>query len=427
MIKYRNEKWGCFMNFIGDLSIDNEEKSDLFENLINNDNLFLEDNDFSQFDSTSSLKIYLKEISKYSLLSAKEEKELGEKLYLIRECKILKSTNIEKQVIDINKIFFSLCNCSYDNIYMTLLKSIKHSTKNKKIKEHLDAYINEVNKKQRFLDENELLEIYGDNLSNNTHEDLLDEKQLLENLKIYINYQNAREIMINSNLRLVVRIAKVYNYFDMELLDLINEGNVGLISAVEKFDVTKGNRFSTYATWWIRQAIWRYLYTNKTTLKVSYNKLVEIGNFNKKVNQLQQETQKMYTANELAEIFDLEPLTVASYLNFNNNMTSLDKCIGDDDDITLESLIADETVDVEEAVSNIELKNEIKTALDKLTDKEKLVITLRFGLLNNENPLTLEAVATKLNCGVTSIRKIEKRALRKMRHPHRSKNLKYFF
>ena len=79
MIKYRNEKWGCFMNFIGDLSIDNEEKSDLFESLINNDNLFLEDNDFSQFDSTSSLKIYLKEISKYSLLSAKEEKELGEK------------------------------------------------------------------------------------------------------------------------------------------------------------------------------------------------------------------------------------------------------------------------------------------------------------------------------------------------------------
>ncbi|HIR11443.1 MAG TPA: RNA polymerase sigma factor RpoD [Candidatus Fimenecus excrementavium] len=255
---------------------------------------------------------------------------------------------------------------------------------------------------------------------------LTPEEEIELAIRIGDNDQQAKQRLAEANLRLVVSIAKRYVGRGMQFLDLIQEGNLGLIKAVDKFDYTKGFKFSTYATWWIRQAITRAIADQARTIRIPVHMVETINKVKKTNSQLLHKNGRDPTAEEIAAELNMPVEKVREILRVSQEPVSLETPIGEEDDSHLGDFIPDDdALAPADAASMLLLKEQLNDVLKTLTLREAKVLSLRFGL-EDGHPRTLEEVGSEFGVTRERIRQIEAKALRKLRHPSRSKKLKDF-
>ena len=357
--------------------------------------------------------MYLNEIRKYPLLSSEEEVYYAKMIQNPEEKKLLKisdANGIDAVSLNIPLLFRSLINnSSYNEVIGNLLSFYSKVNNNSSDINALELYQKEANKLSRSLNIQELKEKFNINDG-----DKLNDKDLLEETKEYINYRFAFYKLFVSNLRLVVSIAGKYRC-NVDMIDLISEGNIGLMKAIYKFDVSLGYRFSTYATWWIRQYVKRAIANNNTSIRIPEHVLSEINSFKKEVSKLEQKEQRSLTTKEISEYLSIPLNTVREYQRYLSDPISLDETTTEEEDVTLHEVIPSDE-DIEEEILQKALSEEIQVLFENLNEKEKEVIKLRFGLGEHDGEKnTLLDVAKKMSVSPERARQIEARALIKMK------------
>ena len=245
-------------------------------------------------------------------------------------------------------------------------------------------------------------------------------------LELVDKAHDAKDKLVNSNLRLVVSIAKRYLGRGLQFLDLIQEGNMGLIKAVDKFDHQKGFKFSTYATWWIRQAITRAVADQARTIRIPVHMVETINKLVRIQRQLVQELSREPSPQEVAERMDISVEKVQQIQKIAQEPISLESPVGEEEDSNLGDFISDpHALDPYEYTAKMKLREELDDVLGTLTEREERVLRLRFGLIDGRQR-TLEEVGKEFNVTRERIRQIEAKALRKLKHPSRSRKLKDF-
>ena len=259
---------------------------------------------------------------------------------------------------------------------------------------------------------------------------MLSAKEEVELAKAIIDSsEEAKEKFINANYRLVVSIAKRYRKESVDMLDLIQAGNIGLIKAVEKYDYKKGFKFSTYATWWIKQSITRYIDDCENTIRIPVHLHQRINFVKRKKQELANVLQREPSMEELAEVFELEVDKVLDILKRDKNIVSLDTPIKEDEDSSLVEFIPSDAHFGDVVIHEVEqnnLREKIDEVLTDLSDQEQQVLRMRFGL-DDDTPKTLEEIGKVFGVTRERIRQIEAKAIRKLRHPSRLKLLKNFY
>ncbi len=252
------------------------------------------------------------------------------------------------------------------------------------------------------------------------------QEEIEEINRIRFEGDQAKMILTESNLRLVIHIAKNFNTTSMDFADLIQEGSQGLMKAVDKFDYTRGNKFSTYATGWIKQAITRAIADQARTIRIPVHMNETINKLNKKERELTQSLGRRPTIEELAEAMDIKPDKISMIKRVSQKTKSLEDTVGEEEDSTYGDFIPDmDNPNPEEYTMNEALKAELDNLLGNLSDREERVIKLRFGLIDGRTR-TLEEVGREYGITRERIRQIEAKALRKLRHPSKSNKLKDF-
>ena len=275
-----------------------------------------------------------------------------------------------------------------------------------------------------YYDEDEPIKLYMKDIGKVPLLDAEEETKLAKQASL--GDEEARRRLAEANLRLVVSVAKHYNGCGLALLDLIQEGNLGLMKAVEKFDYTKGYKFSTYATWWIRQSITRAIADQARTIRIPVHMVETMNRVNRTSRRLLQEYGREPTPEEIAEAMNLPVERVLEISKISQEPVSLETPIGEEEDSHLGDFIQDEHIPVpaDEAAHTL-LREQLEKVMDTLSEREQKVLALRFGLEDGK-PHTLEEVGREFQVTRERIRQIEAKALRKLRHPTRSRKLRDF-